>query len=636
MEHQLFEIIPLLRIMICRQCQYGVWPAEVECHLKQQHQLPHSLVQPIVQAIQQWTEVAPNPQAIQVPQALDTPLPVLPCYWDGFLCRREPQACSFIASTLRSMRTHWYRHHQWSQYPGRGRVSVALRAQREAEFQQSFEQVAYQQLFPSRAGSHYIHIRYPQGRQSPPPPSDQAQRAVDAVLQAWEAAEAARQATPIEPDELTDANPWLRRTRWPEALQGIPAADLRQSVVAPDPEPQDAVEQGVQVLWETIAQVVRRSQQTVRYCGAAIRMEAVRNQAGRLPYQPLMAYLDGDDIQKHIQPWQQVLAFIARTQHPQDWAYPQYDLTARQRAKWEDLWWLIQHPEAPVEVEEALQPWIMRPREQACLEFCVELLNQRHRTQEYESALVCAMAVLGRGERGWQGPDSYPPILSRVIKIARFMVVQKALWLDPMVISIIRMWQKEQTEAPWALLSADQELEDIDEGYSSSRASSPVSRPLGLREFLAREASTSIIPPQRWARADMQARQQTIQTHLTVEAIIQEAPQWQDHCYICTMQGRHGASHDLYQCWEPESQPAKQWMMRVRRQIQYQAFSACYQCGMPQAEQVEEQAEEQGEEQTEEQGKEQAEGQAEEQAEEHADEQVEEQTKEQAKKEGKK
>jgi hypothetical protein len=61
--------------------------------------------------------------------------------------------------------------------------------------------------------------------------------------------------------------------------------------------------------------------------------------------------------------------------------------------------------------------------EQACLEFCVELLNQRHRTHEYESVLVCAMAVQGWGEARWRDPDSYPPILSRVIKVARFMVV---------------------------------------------------------------------------------------------------------------------------------------------------------------------------------------------------------------------
>lgn len=41
------------------------------------------------------------------------------------------------------------------------------------------------------------------------------------------------------------------------------------------------------------------------------------------------------------------------------------------------------------------------------------------------------MAVLGQGEAGWRDPESYPLILSCVIKVARFMVVQKALWMDP-------------------------------------------------------------------------------------------------------------------------------------------------------------------------------------------------------------
>jgi hypothetical protein len=78
-----------------------------------------------------------------------------------------------------------------------------------------------------------------------------------------------------------------------------------------------------------------------------------------------------------------------------------------------------------------MEAWAMTNIKKACLEFCIELLNQRHRSHEYKSALVCAMAVLGQGETSWRDPESYPPILSQVIKIARFMVVQKALWMDP-------------------------------------------------------------------------------------------------------------------------------------------------------------------------------------------------------------
>lgn len=35
------------------------------------------------------------------------------------------------------------------------------------------------------------------------------------------------------------------------------------------------------------------------------------------------------------------------------------------------------------------------------------------------------------------------------------------------------------------------------------------------------------------------------------------------------IQGRDGARHDLYGCRAPDSQAARQWMLQVRRQIQY-------------------------------------------------------------------
>jgi hypothetical protein len=66
-----------------------------------------------------------------------------------------------------------------------------------------------------------------------------------------------------------------------------------------------------------------------------------------------------------------------------------------------------------------------------CLEVCIELLNQSQRVHDYECALVCALSVLGVKEGGWRDEDDYPQILSRMIKVARFMVVVKAMRLDP-------------------------------------------------------------------------------------------------------------------------------------------------------------------------------------------------------------
>ncbi|KAH3536352.1 hypothetical protein KXW20_002471, partial [Aspergillus fumigatus] len=123
------------------------------------------------------------------------PLLILPSYSQGILCRRDPATCHYL-------------------YPERGRGPQSQRAQREAELQRSYKTVSYQQLFPSRAGSHYIHIQFPHGRAPPPPRPSQAQQAINAVVQAWEQAEAARRQAPVEPTQLHDANPWLRMTRW--------------------------------------------------------------------------------------------------------------------------------------------------------------------------------------------------------------------------------------------------------------------------------------------------------------------------------------------------------------------------------------------------------------------------------------
>jgi hypothetical protein len=69
----------------------------------------------------------------------------------------------------------------------------------------------------------------------------------------------------------------------------------------------------------------------------------------------------------------------------------------------------------------------------------MELLNQRIQVEDYECALICVLAILGRGESGWRDTDSYPPILSKVVKISRFMVVHKAMRLDPKACDIIRL-----------------------------------------------------------------------------------------------------------------------------------------------------------------------------------------------------
>ncbi|KAJ0292971.1 hypothetical protein COL922a_014214, partial [Colletotrichum nupharicola] len=213
MENQLFEKVPGLQIIICRPCKHAVRPADVQQHLKRQHGYNYQAASQVADMVHQWEEMQQDSQAIQIPRVLDQPLPILPCHTNGVLCQREPTQCQYVAASMNSMRKHWKTIHQWSQQSRGGRVGQREKARGEAELARSYTQVAWQQVFPSGPGSHYIRIRYPDGRQSPPPPAEQAQQAVDAMVIAWERAraQAAEQAT-IQADEAADANPWLRMT----------------------------------------------------------------------------------------------------------------------------------------------------------------------------------------------------------------------------------------------------------------------------------------------------------------------------------------------------------------------------------------------------------------------------------------
>ena len=236
---------------------------------------------------------------------------------------------------------------------------------------------------------------------------------------------------------------------------------LRTLVETLLPDNTDPVEQRVRRIWKAIENIVRKSQQTVQHTGQAIRVEAVRFEKKQTPYRPLQAYMDADSIAKHVQPWQQILAFIARTQVPQKRKCPVYGMTPQQRKKWRRLWQATLDPvvsqhsvdkevdtnmdeDTDNNTENSIRQWQISKIEQACLAFCIELLNQTYHAQEYENMLICTIAVVEYGKFGWRDPESYPPILSRVIKVARFMVVQQVLWLDPDILQIIKTWQQPQ------------------------------------------------------------------------------------------------------------------------------------------------------------------------------------------------
>ena len=68
----------------------------------------------------------------------------------------------------------------------------------------------------------------------------------------------------------------------------------------------------------------------------------------------------------------------------------------------------------------------LRGLKAACLRFCIALLAPKCRGHEYELPMLYAMAVLAVKPQGWRSANEYPPIMSHIIKMARFMIIQMA------------------------------------------------------------------------------------------------------------------------------------------------------------------------------------------------------------------
>jgi len=161
--------------------------------------------------------------------------------------------------------------------------------------------------------------------------------------------------------------------------------------------------------------------------------------------------MDVQGIGQYSRPWKQIVMFISRTRDPCEWTIPKIKLRGKQRQAWKhmmllarasssgsnvvpDAWEEEDARESPRPIgasgehpHDEQNPYQLRSLAKACLTFCIALLDERMTHKEYHSPMVCALAVLGVKIDGWLGPDRYPPILSTVIKISRFMVIQDAL-----------------------------------------------------------------------------------------------------------------------------------------------------------------------------------------------------------------
>lgn len=524
MEDEIFARPHSVPVVVCKICQTGIRPKEILAHLRRRPhtKIPVAARQTISDAIQRWKK-AELCQTYIPPKSLPAAIPGIPENLDGFLCTlnsfkdhyitRAVDGCGYIGISIRTIHNHWRDKHQ-------DQIAAGLPTPEE-QTKQATAKVRCQKIFRSGLGSHYVQIEEPQdgGTAGSGVHIDSLEAQFD-KLASLGATTMESQA--IQTAERDEANPWLRRTRWLTYLGALVPSELQQSVQRPDLEDPRTSEAIASAIWDAMESVARSSQKVAGLAGHTVRIAVVRIERDSLPTRPLQPYMNGEDIQRHSIPWQQILMFFARTQIPHEWQSPKYNFNTRQRSAWDYLWEMaelsIRHPAPELDSTEQFRQLGDQPTEdttrphaqnakhvadtpslyneqtdddtddeygvtsdhgqddhhvpdprqpentitgvppltklqRACLDFCIELLNQNIRSDEYECALVCAMAVQGSGVAGWRSCDSYPPILSKVIKLARFMVVHKALLLDPMAAQMMQHLHDPLATADWEVES---------------------------------------------------------------------------------------------------------------------------------------------------------------------------------------
>ena len=283
------------QVIVCKECQYAVWPSEVRGHLTgKQHRMPAKTAQLIATEVQAWPRIITFPHEFSIPASIGAPIPELPLYTDRFQCQLGSVPCTFVGRGRESIRKHWKQQHGWSMQK-RGGGSIAQRAATvPRQFDQGAKSVHCQRFFPSRHGSSYFEVQKP--KEAIPAQVHSSTREA-AWAKAWGKAkehyDQLRPATErqIEKGETDEANPWLKRTGWVGYLEGCDRDELLQSIREPQTGEAADGEEGrggegdgnddepiERAIWEAMGEVAAISQATVEQSGVMLRLEAIRTE----------------------------------------------------------------------------------------------------------------------------------------------------------------------------------------------------------------------------------------------------------------------------------------------------------------------------------------------------------------------
>jgi hypothetical protein len=374
------------------------------------------------------------------------PHPHLELHSNGVACRlcdSEPK----ILCTRKGMQTHLKVAHQWLQDQQPGRPRQRPRDNRQGGLFEEVTRPVYCQTFHKKGQhSRYFEVRMPIVSCEDATPFAQLslREKVEQDLARKLQSVNRSQNSVVTQAHSVDVSPWLDMTRWPQYLRGHDLAALAPLVHLPprqvDPQGAEAhhamLQQHLIGSFDRLIELARESILTEKvnvFDQHRINSFIRRKSSDR----PLFCKLQEGTYKKYKAVWQRLLCYIYRLVVQRKYPALAYVFTDSQSAGLDRMLAAVRALEAYREearpprdqrYDEGLQECKKR-LDQACLLFCISLLDHCLRGNIYDSIVIGFLAVLGINEKENRFYEAvqYTSHLSAFMKMAQMLVIQRAV-----------------------------------------------------------------------------------------------------------------------------------------------------------------------------------------------------------------
>jgi hypothetical protein len=451
----LFTFYPPSSVLICKPCSYAVPPTTLSSHIRLHHlhdaryaaidffAAPHSKNPATLLAnylCERYQLLDPATAKLPTPPATNPPIPELKLY-RGYQCTR----CSFVLRSQgkeakNQMGRHFNIHRLVPRKPGRQAKIAGIPAQDSGPM---FTEVFCQRFFVAGAQSSFFTVNVPDQVQDlvkarPRGHADVFRALIDAQLTAGNDEQDAQAQIYNSQVSKTEVSPWLEMTRWPRYFHGLNMADVAPLAYAANP----ITEPALVLLGESFDRLIELAHRSICEDKISVFDQAQINSfiAGRSGKHDrmLMVKLAKSTFRKYKSIWKRLLCFVYRTSqltqsipllHRLTNAQLSYlDRALRLAEELSPVQRLLQSDPLPAEEEGAGE--VVRDLDRACLLLCIALLDHPLQGDHFESVVLSFLAVLGVDESPggvFRGPLSYSPDLSKFIKMAQMLVVQRSV-----------------------------------------------------------------------------------------------------------------------------------------------------------------------------------------------------------------